>query len=72
MEGPGTGRETKRETEGKKGKGRILKGIGGGDAGRTNRGGRGEPGAGHESVIIGQGGKEKWKEERSTLPMVPI
>ena len=37
MEGPGTGRETKGEAEGEKGKGGILKGIGGGGAGRTNR-----------------------------------
>lgn len=64
MEGPGTGRETKGEAEGEKGKGGILKGIGGGGAGRTNRRGRGVSGAGHESVIIGQGGKEKWKEEK--------
>ena len=72
MEGPGTGRETKGEAEGEIGNGGILKGIGGGGAGRTNRRGRGVSGARHESVIIGQGGKEKWKEERSTLPMVPI
>ena len=72
MEGPGTGREAKRKTKGKKGKGGIFKSIGRGGAGRTNGGGRGVPGARHESVIIGKGGKEKWKEERSTLPMVPI
>ena len=72
MEGPGTGRETKGEAEGKKGKGGIFKSIGRGDAGRINRRGRGEPGAGNESVIIRQGGKEKWKEEKSTLPMVLI
>lgn len=62
----------KERLKAEKGKGGILKGIGGGGAGRTNRRGRGVSGAGHESVIIGQGGKEKWKEEKSTLPMVPI
>ena len=70
MEEPGTGRETKGKAEGQKGKGGIFKGIRDSDA--VRRISRGVSGAGHESVIIGHGGKEKWKREKSILHMVPI
>ena len=70
MEEPGTGRETKGEAEGQKVKGGIFKGIRDSDA--VRRISRGVSGAGHESVIIGHGGKEKWKREKSILHMDPI
>ena len=75
MEGPGTGRETKGEAEGEKGKGGILKGIGGGGA-EKNRIEEAEgvhQEHGHESSDFRtRQVEEKWKRERSTSPTAPI